>query len=331
MSKKWKSVYLPVLLVVVLVIAGGIYWYIDYLRYVSTDDAFVEYYTVTTGPKIMGRIIRLNAVEGDEVKKGDLLFELDSTDLVSQKEHLQAVIMQAEAKVEEAKAQHALTGEQIKVLEINESKAREDFDRTEKQFKGEVLTKEAYDHAVKDLEAARARLQSGKKELDLAAAAQKSAVASVHAARAQVSIIESQLADTRVYAPADGVIAKRWLLPGDIAQAGQSVFSMIESRETWIQVYLEETKLEGIHEGSQSEYTIDSYPDVTFEGKVYFIGSSTESQFSLIPPNNASGNYTKVTQRIPVKISIDRTQDGKDPHQFHLLSGMSAVVKIFRK
>lgn len=331
MSKKWKTVYLPVLLVVILVVAGGVYWYIDYLRYVSTDDAFIEYYTVTTGPKIMGRIIKLNAVEGDEVKKGELLFELDSTDLVSQKEHLKAVIMQTEAKVEEAKAQYALTGEQIKVLEINESKAREDFGRAEKQFKGEVITKEAYDHAVKDLEAARARLQSGKKELDLAAAAQKSAVASVQAARAQVSIVESQLADTRVYAPADGVIAKRWLLPGDIAQAGQSVFSMIETRENWVQVYLEETKLEGIHEGSQSEYTIDAYPDVTFEGKVYFIGSSTESQFSLIPPNNASGNYTKVTQRIPVKISIDRTQDGKAPDQFHLLSGMSAVVKIFRK
>ncbi len=331
MSKKWKTVYLPVLLVFALVVAGGLYWYIDYMSYVSTDDAFVEFYTVTTGPKIMGRILKLNAVEGDNVKKGDLLFELDSTDLVSQKKHLQSVISQMEANVGQSAARYALAGQKIKELEISVSKAGDDFRRAGKQFKGEVITRESYDHAQKDFQAAEARLNSGKKELDLAAAERKSAIAAVESAKAQVGVIESQLADTRVYAPANGVIAKRWLLPGDIAQAGQSVFSIIETGESWVQVYLEETKLENVHVGSRSKYTIDAYPGVTFEGKVYFVGSSTESQFSLIPANNASGNYTKVTQRIPVKISIDRTDNGKSPDQFHLLSGMSAVVKIFKK
>ena len=331
MSKKWKTVYLPVLLVAALVVAGGVYWYIDYMSYVSTDDAFVEFYTVTTGPKIMGRILKLNADEGDQVKKGDLLFELDSTDLVSQKEHLRSVIFQTEAKVAESAARYVLTGQKIKELEISLSKARDDFERADKQFTGEVITRESYDHAQKDFQAAEARLNSGRKELDLVAAEHKSAVAAVESAKAQVGVIESQLADTRVYAPEDGVIAKRWLLPGDIAQAGQSVFSMIETAGSWIQVYLEETKLEHVHVGSRSKYTIDAYPGVTFEGNVYFVGSSTESQFSLIPPNNASGNYTKVTQRIPVKISIDKTESGRSPDQFHLLSGMSAVVKIFRK
>jgi membrane fusion protein (multidrug efflux system) len=96
-------------------------------------------------------------------------------------------------------------------------------------------------------------------------------------------------------------------------------------------VYLEETKMEGLHQGQHAIFTLDTYPEVTFEGKIFTIGSTTASQFSLIPPNNASGNFTKVTQRVPVKISIDGTTKGQKASSFNLLTGMSAVVKIEKK
>ena len=330
MTKKWKTVYLPIILVVLLVVGGGIYWYIDYSRYVSTDDAFIEFYTVTSAPKVMGRVVDLRYDEGDQVKKGDLLFEIDSTDLIAQIAHTKSIVLESEAKSDEALASYALAQEKINILKIDQSKTDQDFKRAETQFKGEVITREAYDHAQKALEVANAKLKSAQKELELVAATRKSVLASVEAVKAQVGVLQSQLAETRVYAPANGVIAKRWLLAGDIAQPGQSVFSIVESGESWVKVYLEETKLAGIHDGSLSKYTIDAYPDVTFEGKIYFIGSSTEGQFSLIPPNNASGNFTKVTQRIPVKISIDKVSGDKNISSYPLLSGMSAVVKIFR-
>ena len=330
MSKKWKSVYLPIFIVVVIVMTGGVYWYINYQKFVSTDDAFVQYDTVTVSPKIMGRIVRLMADEGDTVKKGDLLFELDSTDISAKMAHLQSLLSETDAKEKEATARYALTKQQINVLQVDVEKAQEDLARAKTQFNGGVITKENFDHIVKDFEAAQARLESGKKELDLSAAMQNSALASVEVAKAQILVIKTQLADTRVFAPANGVIAKSWMFEGDVAQPGQSVFSLVESDHSWIQVYLEETKLAHIKIGSNCQYTIDAYPNITFDGKIYFIGPSTESQFSLIPPNNASGNFTKVTQRIPIKISIDSLENNLALKDYSLLAGMSAVVKIFK-
>ncbi|WP_163710340.1 HlyD family secretion protein [Mangrovibacterium lignilyticum] len=327
MSKKFKTVYLPVLLVLVLVIGGGIYWYLDYLKYASTDDAFVEFNMVTASPKMMGRIAKLYVDEGDHVESGTLLFELDSTDLVAEKSYLQSMQVQSEAKARETAAKFALSKEQLNVLGIEVDKTEKDFHRAEVQYKGGVITKEAYDHAEDSFKAAKARYASGQKDIALEAAAQKSAEASVQAAFSQIELVKSKLDDAKVYAPSGGVIAKRWLLEGDVVQAGQSVYSVVENDEVWVKVYLEETKLGGIHNGSKSKYTIDAYPDVTFEGKVIYVGASTESQFSLIPPNNASGNFTKVTQRIPLKVSI---QDVENSNKYPLLSGMSVVVKIER-
>jgi len=138
------------------------------------------------------------------------------------------------------------------------------------------------------------------------------------------------LGNTKLYAPSDGIIAKRWLLPGDITQPGQSVFTITNNHKLWIIVYLEETNLSQIHINQKARYTIDAFPGAVFTGRVFSIGSNTASQFSLIPPNNASGNFTKVTQRVPLKISIDGIEKGKKLSDYKILSGMSAVVKIIK-
>ena len=136
----------------------------------------------------------------------------------------------------------------------------------------------------------------------------------------------------RIVSPTDGVIAKQWLVPGDLAEPGETIFTLNENKELWVAVYLQETKFSNIRLGQEALFTLDAYSGLTFYGKIFYIGANTASEFALIPPGNASGNYTKVAQRIPLKISIDRVEgDAKKKANVRLLSGMSANVKIIKK
>jgi len=126
------------------------------------------------------------------------------------------------------------------------------------------------------------------------------------------------------------LVAKRWLLSGDIAQPSQSIYTINNNSKFWLLVYLEETKVEKLKIGQKAVFSLDMYPDVVFTGKIFTLGSTTASQFSLIPASNASGNFTKVTQRVPLKISIDGTENGTKLTDYKLLTGMSAVVKIIK-
>ena len=118
---------------------------------------------------------------------------------------------------------------------------------------------------------------------------------------------------------------------GDVVQPGQSVFTITLSKNLWVVAYPEETNISEIHEGQAVKLTIDAFPDVKFSGKVFLVGSNTASVFSLIPANNAAGNFTKVTQRIPIRISIESADNNKEISSFNILSGMSVVVKIIKK
>lgn len=329
-KKDWK-VYLPLTVVVLACIIGGVYWYIDYSSYLKTDDAYVASDNTSVGSKMMGRIARLYAQEGDSVKAGQLLVELDSTDLLAQKQQIIAAKLQTQANKLQSEAKYGYDEKNIKVLKIALDKAKEDFDRAKVQYSGDVVTKEQFDHSKKAFETAQAQYAASQAQLPVSEAQIKTAAAAIVSADAQINAVNTQLGNTRLYAPTDGVIAKRWLLSGDVAQTGQAIYTVNNNRRFWIMVYLEETKMEGLHIGQKAEFTLDTYPNVTFEGKIFTIGSSTASQFSLIPPNNASGNFTKTTQRVPVKISIDATQNGSKPSSFNLLTGMSAVVKIVKK
>lgn len=136
----------------------------------------------------------------------------------------------------------------------------------------------------------------------------------------------------RIVSPVDGVIAKQWVVPGDLLEPGENIFTLNRGKDLWVTVYLQETKFSKIRLGQEALFTLDAYPDLTFYGKIFYIGSNTASEFSLIPPSNASGNYTKVAQRIPLKISIDRVEgDAKKKAGMRLLSGMSANVKIIKE
>ncbi len=324
------KLYIPLILVILIVAAGTVYWYIQYSKYVTTDDAHIDSDEVSVSSKIMGRIVKLYAIEGDSVKEGTLLAELDSADLLAQKQQTEAMKEQTIAGKIQSEAKYYSDRENIKTLDVNYSKALEDFNRGKNQYSEDVISKEQFQHLQKAVEYSKAQIDAANSQLQVSRAMIGSSNASIQNADAQIHVIETQLKNTRIYAPMSGIIAKRWLLPGDIVQAGQSILTITNNRNFWVAVYLEETKMTYIHESQKTLFTLDAYPGVTFFGKVIFIGSNTASQFSLIPPNNASGNFTKVTQRIQLKISIDGVEEGGNISEYKLTAGMSADIKIVK-
>jgi membrane fusion protein (multidrug efflux system) len=324
------KVYIPLAIVIIIVLAGAWLWYRDYSMYITTDDAHVDADNVSVSAKIMGRIAAVYANEGDLVKQGMLMADLDSTDLVAQRNQTIALKAQAHANLVQSETKYKSDNISLKVLEINLERANEDMGRAKKQSEGGVIPQEQFDHIKKTFESASAQLEAAKGQLLVAKAMISSASASVESANSQIKVLEAQLKNTKLYAPAGGVVAKRWLLAGDVVQPGQSVFTITESSNLWVVAFLEETKLSEIHTGQKVKFTLDAFPDVKFMGKIILVGSSTASVFSLIPANNASGNFTKVTQRIPVRISIETASNNKELSSFNILSGMSAVVKILK-
>lgn len=324
-------VYIPLALVILIVFAGAWYWYKDYSTYISTDDAHVDADNVSVGSKILGRISAIYAKEGDIVKQGTLLADIDSSDYVAQRNQSVALKAQSLANLSQSEIKFSSDQKSIKVLEINLERASEDMTRAKSQSDGGVITSEQFDHIKKAYEIAFAQLEAAKAQLLVSKSMISTAGATVETASAQIKVIDTQLKNTRLLAPADGVIAKRWLLPGDIVQPSQSVFTMTLSKNLWIVAFLEETKISQIRNGQLVKFSIDAFPGVKFNGRVFLLGSSTASVFSLIPASNASGNFTKVTQRIPVRISIESTENGKEVSSFSILSGMSAIVKILKE
>jgi membrane fusion protein (multidrug efflux system) len=329
-KKSRLKVYIPLAIVIIIVLAGAWLWYRDYSMYITTDDAHVDADNVSVSAKIMGRIATIYANEGDFVKQGMLMADLDSTDLIAQKNQTSAMKAQAQANLVQSETRFKSDNISLKVLEINLDRASEDMARAKKQSDGGVITTEQFDHIKKAFETASAQLEAAKGQLLVSKSMIPSATASVETANAQIKVLDTQLKNTKLYAPSDGVVAKRWLLAGDVVQSSQSVFTITVSKNLWIVAFLEETKISDIHAGQKVKFSIDAFPDVKFTGKIFLVGSSTASVFSLIPANNASGNFTKVTQRIPVRISIETASNNKELSSFNILSGMSAVVKIIK-
>ena len=294
------KIVIPLFIVVLGIAFATWQYYINARDFITTDDAYIDGNRVSISSKILGRIDRLQADEGDTVKQGEMLVKLDDSDLRAQEE--------------QAKAALALSGENITLAEVSLERAQTDFERASAQFKENIIPKEQYDHSKSEYESAKAR----------------SSIASAQAvaAKAQLGIIETQLKNTIISSPMNGVVSKRWALVGDVVQAGQPIFAVYDLKDIWVTANLEETDLSSLRSAEKVEITVDSYPDVKFSGKVFQMGSNTASEFSLIPPNNASGNFTKITQRVPVKISIERIAGADAQRRVDLLPGMSVEVKV---
>ncbi len=295
-----KRVLIPFFLLVIAVVVVVWYWYVNLRGYVSTDDAYIDGNSVSLGSKILGKIVKLSVDEGDSVKTGQVLVNLDDSDLKAQEEQAKAVLL--------------YSNESVALAKTNLDKARDDFQRTNALFQSGTTSKEQFDHDKKAFEAAQAQYNIS--------------LAQVGVARSQLGVIQTQLKNTVIVSPSDGMIAKKWAMPGDVVQAGQPVFSIYDLKNIWITADLEETKFASIHLDDPVDISVDAYPHRHFKGKVIQFGSSTAAQFSLIPPSNASGNFTKLTQRVPIKISIADTGSDTAKDSAPLLPGMSVEIKI---
>jgi membrane fusion protein, multidrug efflux system len=295
---KRKRVIVPLFMLLAVVIAGVWIWYMNRFSSVATDDAFVEAYRATVSSKVIGRIVALKGDEGDTVRQGDTLVRLDDADLRAQ-------LAKAEASVR-------LITRSIQISSVNKAKALDDYNRVEKQFRSQIVSQEQFNHAESARKLAEAQIDRDE--------------AQIATAQADLDIVKAQLANMVITAPFSGIIAKRWVLTQDVVSPGQAVFSMFDNKHVWITANYEETKLRAIRSGLHVQVTIDAFPGAILAGKVESIGRSTASQFSLIPPGNASGNFTKITQRVPVRIAIDSC-----PAAVSLLPGLSAYVRIFPK
>ena len=294
-----KRVLIPFIVFIIAVAFGAWYWYKNLRNFVSTDDAYVDADRVSVSTKVLGRIVQIGAEEGSAVKKGDVLARLDDTDL--------------RAQMEQAKANLDLAQASLPLAKVNLDRATEDYGRADVQIKSAVITQEQYSHAQKALDAARAEYAIGQSRVGLA--------------KAQMGVVEAQLQNMTLAAPFDGVVAKRWLLEGDIVQPGQPIFTIYDVRRVWIAANLEETNLGKVKPQNNVEVHVDTYPGRVFRAKIGLIGDYTAAQFSLIPPNNASGNFTKITQRVPLRIYLDALTP-EVRKNFPLRPGMSAEVKV---
>jgi membrane fusion protein, multidrug efflux system len=330
-TKKKRRFLIPIIGISLIAIATSVYYYREYARYITTDDARIDADNVSVSTKIMGRISRILVAEGDSVKSGQLLVELDSSDLMAQKRQSMAQRDQASAGLSQAVAKFNADKQSIKVQEVGLARAQEDLARAKEQLAGNVITREQFDHIQKNFESALAVLEAAKTQLLVSQAQIVNAQASIKTSGAQLGVVSTQLSNTSLYSPMNAVVAKRWMLPGDITQAGQSVLTLSAYEHYWVTVYLEETKLGMIYNGQEVLINIDAYPGVNFTGKVFFIASNTAGQFSLIPPSNASGNFTKVTQRVAIKCSIDKAEGYMDLSSFRFMAGMSVEVKIIKE
>ena len=295
-----KRILIPILFVTILGVLVTGYWYFVLRGHVSTDDAFIDGDPLTLSAKITGRVTVLAADEGDTVRAGDTLVVLDDAGLRAEE-------TEDVAGVELARQSAALA-------DVSVTKAQEDFDRAASQFRSAVIPKEQYDHA--------------RQALAMAKAQERVAQAAITSAEAKLSVVRSKLENTRVVAPMNGVAARRWVLPGDVVQPGQAILTIYDPHDIWVTANFEETKLSSLSLDDHVSIHVDAYPDLGLHGRVSLISVAAASEFSLIPPNNASGNFTKVTQRVPIRIEFDTKELAEAFTHAHLLPGMSVEVEV---
>jgi multidrug resistance efflux pump len=311
---------------------GGGWWFYAAGAKVSTDDARVKSDIVNVSAKVPGQLEQLAVKEGDRVEAGQVIARIDSQALAIQVEQAQANLAAAQAKLASLQAgsrpqQVAQAQSAVEQAAANLDKARKDYERTDTLYRDGALSAQQRDAALTALRVARAQYDAARQGHSLAAegpAAQDLDYARAQVAQADAALKSArlQLDNTAIVAPAAGVVAKLPVNEGEMIAVGQTIFSITDPAASWVEANIEETHIGRIAAGASVDFTIDAYPRRKFKGEVVDVGAATGSQFALLPADNATGNFTKVTQRIPVKIQV------VDSGQAVLKPGMSAVVAI---
>lgn len=308
----------------------GAYYYAIGGRYVSSENAYVKADKIAISTDISGRVAQVNVHENEIVKKGDVLFEID-------KEPFQIALEKAEAQLGSAKAEIASMRDlyrekaaEQKTVEQDVSFFKEQFERRSKLLKRGMVNSERFDSAARNLEAARNRADGVREELgrimtrlggspDLPTDKNPEVLAAI----SRLQEAKLNLSHTVVRAPASGIITKNDLQVGEYVTTGRPVFSIVARDDIWVEANLKETELTHVTEGQTATITVDAYPTAEWKARVSSIAPATGAEFSILPPQNATGNWVKVVQRVPVRLEI--LENGNGPE---LRAGMSVVVTI---
>ncbi len=339
-KKKKRSPVLPILGLALLAGAGyfGYQWFTVGRFMISTDDAYIEGDIATISPKVTGYVAKVNVVANQQVKVGDVLATLDDGDyklaleqaqasLDTEKLSLQRIDAQiagGEASLDQAKAQKVALEATVRGAQITQTRA------SELQAKS-VGTTASLDTANISLDQARANLVGG----DAAIASAEANVTLLHAQRreAEGTIRQLELARdkaardlsfTVLKAPYDGIVGNRSVQEGDLVSPGQRLMALVPVRQLYIDANFKETQIQHLVPGSKVNVHVDAYDDHPIVGTVESISPASGSVFSLLPPENATGNFTKIIQRVPVRIALP--QDALDTGR--LRAGLSVVVDV---
>jgi membrane fusion protein (multidrug efflux system) len=279
-----------------LLVAAGLAYYIYTSRYESTDDAFIEGEIVQLSPKVPGTVRSVYIDDNQQVKKGDLLIEIDPRDFQARVAQAQAALRTALAQVALARDRLAQAESQVVAAQAEATKAGTDERRLAELFSRQLIARQEFDHAVADAQNTAAQ----------AAAALREAQSQVAQEQAALESAKLQLSYTKIYAPVPGHVTQKTVEVGDYVQPGETLFAIVPA-EFWVIANFKETQLANIRPGQPVEIRIDAFPDVRFHGHVDSIQSGSGAAFSVLPPENATGNYVKVVQRVPVRIVFDNT------------------------
>lgn len=335
MSKSKLIIAVPLLLAAAA--GGGYYWWTQVRFIETTDNAYVEADISHVSVKVPGYVVLSDVTDNQHVRKGELLAQLEDNQfsakvsqaeaaLASAKTDLQtlaakvdlqhALISQASAGVVAAQADKIRAEQQLsraKKLKVSNYSSQDDVDQLQAGF----------DSAAARLDEAKALLVAKERELAVFNAQLNQASSVVEQSNAALELANIQLNDTRVTAPFSGVIGKRGAMVGQYVQPGQALFSLVPDGAVWISANFKETQIQHMQPGQSVQVSLDAFPDKTFTGVIDSLSPASGAKFSLLPAENATGNFTKIVQRIPVRIRLELSEE-----EARVVPGLSAVVKV---
>jgi membrane fusion protein (multidrug efflux system) len=313
-----------------LVLIVGAYLYATGGRFVSVDNAYVRADKVSVSAEVAGRVAEVAVVENQEVKAGQLLFRIDDEPFGLIYAKAEAQLQSTRDDIDALRASYQQKLVQIEMDRVSIDFYKREHDRLKDLAQRAIVTQTQFDTARHNYDVALQQELADRQDLSRILAnlgGDPNIPVEKHplylAALAQRDQAALNLRRTRILAPADGMISNITLRPGDYVKAETPVFSLVESARRWVEANIKETDLTYVRKGQKATIEVDTYPGLTWDAHVESLSSATGSEFALLPPQNATGNWVKVVQRVPVRLAIDMK-----PGQPPLRAGMSVTVDI---
>lgn len=333
--------YLPRVILLGLLTYGAYYGYNAYQNaqtYQTTDNAQIETYLVPVLPRIAGYVKSVGMKDYESVKKGQLLVEIDDAEQQLSLVEMQATYQQMLTDVENARANIRNTDLSLKAGEatlkttaLRREKAKKDADRDGKLYADNAVTRKQTDDSQSNYEvlssqyeASAEDLTANRSRLDILRSILRKAEAQLAVQQAKIDQQKLRLTYSKVFASTSGKIGKKNVEPGQYIQPGQNLATIVQDSLYWVIANFKETQLGKLKLGQEAEIKIDAYPNLAIKGKVSSFSDATGAKFALLPADNASGNFVKITQRVPVRIEIQNPEKYRDV----LRAGLSLEVAV---